>query len=175
MALKITPSTSRRSTAAAEKYVAEAPLVRSSSLTPDVLRRMSNNELQSVARHSRLTVINPKRSFGDVVGAQQKLALLDQHSRFLLYPSDPFVKRWQAVTLALLLYTALATPLELAFLPARLDGLFAWNLFVDVAFLLDTVLNFFLTTADPSGHKLSHSHKSVSWIGCCHYIFMGTQ
>ena len=59
-------------------------------------------------------------------------------------------------TVFLLLFTALVTPYELGFVPdTKLDGLFMVNQYVNLCFIFDIALNFYLPTAgrcklDPS-------------------------
>ena len=60
---------------------------------------------------------------------------------------------WDAISVLALLFTALFTPYEVAFLPSApiTDPLFAINRVVDVVFSLDMVAQFFLMYSDETG------------------------
>ena len=63
-----------------------------------------------------------------------------------LNPHSPVMSLWDAVCVLALVFTALVTPFEVAFLPAPKRGdeaLFLVNRVVDVLFLLDMATNFF--------------------------------
>jgi hypothetical protein len=48
----------------------------------------------------------------------------------------PFIRYWDLFTVTLLMYTATVTPVEVAFLSTKLDGLFILNRIIDCAFLV---------------------------------------
>ena len=54
----------------------------------------------------------------------------------LLMVQTAFVSRWSFYIVLLLLYTAIVTPVEVAFLTTSLDALFVFNRVVDVSFLV---------------------------------------
>ena len=75
----------------------------------------------------------------------------ERWARFVLHPGQSnFLNRWDAVTAAALLYTLTLTPFEAAFLPPTLgpaswlDPWFIANRCLDVIFVFDMVLQFFI-------------------------------
>ena len=63
---------------------------------------------------------------------------------FLLDPNQKFMRQWDVVTMVALLFTATVTPYEVALLETELDALFFVNRLVDLVFVSDMVMNFFL-------------------------------
>jgi hypothetical protein len=61
----------------------------------------------------------------------------------LFFPNTPITDQWDKLMLVLLLYTAIVTPVEVAFSnKVKYDGLFVVNRLVDFCFLLDMGMNF---------------------------------
>ena len=81
---------------------------------------------------------------------------------FYIEPSTKFMQKWDFFMLALLLFTASVTPYEVAFLQPQFDFLFAINRLVDLAFVADMVLNFFLCYNDKSG-QLVWERKKIAF------------
>lgn len=54
------------------------------------------------------------------------------------------MRRWDVLVVVLLTYTATITPFEVAFLETKLNGWFVIARFVDICFVIDMVLQFFL-------------------------------
>ena len=78
-----------------------------------------------------------------VSAATNKLA----GKRCILHPHGNLLGRWDSVTGLALIFTAIATPYEVAFLPAPTsasDGLFLVNRLVDIVFIMDICLSFFV-------------------------------
>ena len=73
-----------------------------------------------------------------------------------------FLVVWDCITLFALIYTALVTPFEVAFLEPRVGVLFVINRFVDLCFLTDLVLNFFLAYYDSEGRTWVCVHKKIA-------------
>ncbi|OQR95095.1 voltage-gated ion channel superfamily [Achlya hypogyna] len=66
-----------------------------------------------------------------------------------IHPHHPFMKKWDMLSVVLLIYTAIVTPYETAFPDASLsDYMFAINRAVDMCFLFDMVMRFFLMYRD---------------------------
>jgi hypothetical protein len=61
-----------------------------------------------------------------------------------LDPKNNYMRYWDMYTIVLLVYTAIVTPYEVSFLEPSLNALFFINRFVDVSFLFDMLLNFYL-------------------------------
>ena len=66
---------------------------------------------------------------------------------YIINPQHSFMAHWDAVTSLALIFTALATPYEVAFLPApasATEGLFIVNRLVDLVFIIDICVSFLL-------------------------------
>jgi len=70
--------------------------------------------------------------------------------QFLLYPDQQFRIYWDFTMLMLIVYSAIAVPMDLAFEDENsshgFSYFFSW--FVDVFFIVDVVLNFFTAFRD---------------------------
>ena len=68
---------------------------------------------------------------------------LHTKNRWVLSPNDKAIRRWDLVTFAALLFTAVVTPAEVAFLDPKdnwpFDALFWINRLVDFVFMWDIV------------------------------------
>ena len=63
----------------------------------------------------------------------------------VINPNGEFCKSWDLLMVTLLLFTAAVTPFEVAFLTSNgVDGLFVINRMVDIGFIADMFVNFFL-------------------------------
>ena len=91
---------------------------------------------------------------------------------YVLSPNDRAVKRWDLITFAALLFTAIVTPAEVAFID-DVDAKQIWTLFanplwvlnrcVDVTFLCDICLQFFIGYRDPSrGNVFIHDRWLIA-------------
>lgn len=88
---------------------------------------------------------------------------------YLLNPHSDFLKYWDVLAALLLLYTALITPFEVAFLDSSRDALFYFNRFVDLCFFMDLCFQFFLPYREPDGTWIVEQNKialnySTSWF-----------
>lgn len=60
-----------------------------------------------------------------------------------LHPGSPFMRRWDVTMMLMMLFTALVTPYEVAFMDGgTVDFLFVLNRLVDLLFLIDLGINF---------------------------------
>ena len=86
---------------------------------------------------------------------------------YLLDPMADAMKRWDALTALVLIFTAFATPFEVAFLrPSAPDALFVINRLVDAVFLLDMIMQFFLMVPAPKTQRVSSLYETrLSAIG----------
>ena len=64
--------------------------------------------------------------------------------RLIILPDDNFKIRWEIYITLLLLFTALYTPYRLAFINNDTPLSTAVDIFTDVSFTFDVVLNFFM-------------------------------
>jgi hypothetical protein len=82
-----------------------------------------------------------------------------------LSPLEPAMRRWDVVTVLLLVFTAVVTPFEIAFLTSSVDGLFFVNRFVDIGFLSDMFINFRLAyLSDTGAYEFS---PAKIWVHYC--------
>ena len=96
------------------------------------------------------------------VGAQ----MMSKHKAFMeksplvISPRTWYMRRWDLVTLVLLMFTAVVTPVEVAFLETTLWSILFWiNRSVDALFILDIFLNFFVAIVDPEDGQLVFHHR----------------
>jgi potassium voltage-gated channel Eag-related subfamily H protein 7 len=80
-----------------------------------------------------------------------------------IHPRSKYMKRWDIVIMLLLLYTALFTPYEVAFLNLSSKDRAFWMSFgVDMLFLKDIFLSFFLAYDDPRNGALEIDLRHIS-------------
>ena len=70
--------------------------------------------------------------------------------------------QWVLPQEVLLLFTAVVTPYETAFLETKFNFLFVLNRVVDLLFLTDLFINFFLSYPDPETQQDVVSHKRIA-------------
>ncbi|OQS01125.1 voltage-gated ion channel superfamily [Achlya hypogyna] len=71
------------------------------------------------------------------------------------HPKSNFRAGWDLLLIGLLLYTAIAVPLEIAFATTEaIDGTFVVNRLMDVVFAIDCSLNFVTPYVDPATNQL---------------------
>ena len=108
--------------------------------------------------------------------------LLEQENAFYITPRSQFMKGWDSVVGALLVYTAIMTPFEISFLGensqdhdqfyAASNGLAyngssggffpVFNQVINGFFLIDMILNFFLCYEDPDTVKWVYDNKKIA-------------
>ena len=72
-----------------------------------------------------------------------------------------FTRNWQMIVMLLLLYTAIITPYELAYLDPRPDWILFWvNRLVDVLFIIDIFINFNTCTQLSSG-EVARTRRTI--------------
>jgi len=76
-------------------------------------------------------------------------------ARHMFDATDELLQRWDIAGLVLVLYTAIAAPYEVAFLEPELGPLFVLNRFIDIFFLSDMVLQFFVKPIGGDGRIIS--------------------
>ena len=75
--------------------------------------------------------------------------------RGLINPRSTFMSYWDLVTAIALIYTATITPFEIGIgLPTQIDALFFCNQVINIVFLVDLVLQFFLPVPDQRGELI---------------------
>ena len=98
------------------------------------------------------------------IGAQMmsKHRAFMRKSALVISPRTWYMRRWDLVLLLLLLFTALVTPVEVAFLTTVLFNVLFWiNRSVDALFVLDIILNFFVAIVDPDDGQLIYHHPTI--------------
>lgn len=91
---------------------------------------------------------------------RDKIATENRSSRFLIDPKWNFSRKWDGLMILLLVYTAIFTPFEVAFLETKFNLLFGFNRLVDTLFICDLILNFFFMVEDPeSGEIVKDIHR----------------
>lgn len=97
-------------------------------------------------------VMLARQKFGEAVTWHQ-LPIADQvelirealvMKNLTINPNSDYMKCWDLVVVLCLVFTAFATPVEIAFLKPEYDFLYFLNRIVDLAFIKDMVLQFFL-------------------------------
>mmetsp|Transcript_8824 Transcript_8824/g.14023 ORF Transcript_8824/g.14023 Transcript_8824/m.14023 type:complete len:238 (-) Transcript_8824:183-896(-) len=68
----------------------------------------------------------------------------DPSFKYVISPNHEVMRYWDLATTFCILFTMSVTPFEVAFLQPKIDVLFAINRMVDLVFLGDIVINFFL-------------------------------
>eukprot|EP00899_Mesostigma_viride_P003418 jgi/Mesvir1/13077/Mv06063-RA.1 len=87
---------------------------------------------------------------------------------FLLYPGSTFMRFWDATMLVLLLYVAIFLPFDVAFLGnhTHMSAIFILTCIIDIFFLMDIIVNFFLAYYSEKHHVWITSHKRIA----CRYL-----
>ena len=105
-------------------------------------------------RASTLTTTGSQKIFADYEAKTRKRARELKRSKYLLDPrTSKLMPNWDVVTSIALIFTAIMTPVEVGFMdiPADrwADGLFITNRCVDIIFILDVLMQFFIMCASP--------------------------
>ncbi|KDO23847.1 hypothetical protein SPRG_11279 [Saprolegnia parasitica CBS 223.65] len=85
----------------------------------------------------------------------------------VLHPSSSFRAGWDLVLIGLVLYTAIAVPVEIAFATTDvIDVLFVLNRVIDTVFVVDCVINFMTPYMDVASNQLIEDPHSI----VLHYV-----
>ena len=98
------------------------------------------------------------------VGAQMmtKHKAFMERSPLVISPRTWYMRKWDLVTLVLLLFTAVVTPVEVAFLETSLWSIMFWiNRSVDALFVIDIILNLIDAINDPEDGQLIFHHPTI--------------
>jgi hypothetical protein len=93
-----------------------------------------------------------KQAQSEVAAAEFAVQRLARLNHCLLHPDCPFCQNWDLVMILALLFTATVTPYEVAFVDTKIDAVFYVNRFVDLLFLMDIAIQFFLMFKDRDGN-----------------------
>ena len=103
----------------------------------------------TAARKARLTEARQMLDFrAEVDGVRRRLA---KTAKNVILPHSKGMQRWDVCTLVALVFTAIVTPVEVAFCETALNALFVINRGVDLVFVADMVVNFYLAYSDERG------------------------
>lgn len=94
---------------------------------------------------------------------------LRSHS-IVLDPHCEYLKYWDVLTLAALCFTAVVTPYEVAFLHTSFNALFVLNRFIDLIFLKDLILQFFIAVPIKSGMVRDRKQIAKLYLSCWFWI-----
>jgi hypothetical protein len=87
---------------------------------------------------------------------KMRVAKMDRLARWRIHPEGPFMSFWDIIMLGALLFTAIVTPYEIAFIETVLwDTLFCINRTLDIIFLVDLIISFFVMYYDEDGRLIS--------------------
>ena len=94
--------------------------------------------------------------------ADSKMALVTtfwDKSRGVVNQYSSTVANWDTLLLSILVWTSLVTPFEVSFLEPSYNHIFIINRLIDVCFISDIVLVFFLDPIGPYKHELETDGK----------------
>ncbi|KAI4341851.1 hypothetical protein MLD38_026525 [Melastoma candidum] len=120
---------------------------------PLLLRRRTSGEIRSL--NSVSSSLLP--AFGTAIEGNSPL--LRKH---VVFPYDRRYRLWQTFLVLLVVYSAWASPFELAFKKATTGTLMFIDLVVDGFFAADIVLTFFVAYLDKSTYLLVDDHKKIA-------------
>ncbi|KAI5354801.1 hypothetical protein L3X38_007696 [Prunus dulcis] len=120
---------------------------------PLLFRRRSSGEIRNLASVSSSML----PAFGTVVDEGHL-----QLKKFVIAPYDRRYRWWQAFLVLLVIYSAWASPFELAFKKVATGSLMPVDLVVDAFFAVDIVLTFFVAYLDKSTYLLVLDHKKIA-------------
>ncbi|PON65603.1 Voltage dependent potassium channel [Parasponia andersonii] len=82
--------------------------------------------------------------------------------KYVIAPYDRRYRWWQTFLVVLVVYSAWASPFELAFKKVATGSLMAVDLTVDAFFAIDIILTFFVAYLDKSTYLLVDDHKKIA-------------
>jgi potassium voltage-gated channel Eag-related subfamily H protein 7 len=112
----------------------------------------------------RASALFSEQDFSDVDGLLQ--THLPAKLGCLIAPTAIWFVKWQFLVALLLIFTAIVTPFEVAFLETKVDALFWVNRMVDMCFLADMAFAFVLPiqVQTQNGQKWVTRHKDLAMI-----------
>jgi hypothetical protein len=89
---------------------------------------------------------------------------LEEHN--LIRPDNPTLHKWDIVMILAILFSAVVTPFEVAFIETKFDALFIVNRIVDALFVVDMYIQFHLMYYDEDHKMVKHrgriAHKYLT-------------
>ena len=124
---------------------------------------------QRLQRQSSLGSLNSyfRESSSSATAQQARRSIARAHEAVAFFhPASLFMRRWDAVTMLLLAFTATVTPFEVCFLEPIVDitnGLFWVDRVVDFLFAIDVFINFNLAYYDVQHARMVTGRRQVAW------------
>jgi len=84
-----------------------------------------------------------------------------QEEARLVDPNSDFIRQWDIISICMLLFVMFVTPFEVAYLTTEYNVLFGLNRIIDVFFITDMVLQFFLMYRDEEKGVLVKSQRAI--------------
>jgi len=109
------------------------------------------------ADKERVEALMNEIGFMDEGGEEEEIDV--PSGSWLISPSSDFAKFWDFFTALLLLFTAIVTPFDVAFLEVSFGVLFVLNRLVHLGFFLDTIISFFMPYQNDMGYWVMDQHK----------------
>ena len=81
---------------------------------------------------------------------------------FVLSPLGSFMRKWDFLIIGALLWTAVVTPAEVAFSRPSLNALFVLNRIIDLFFITDLFINFFLAIPEAKTGHIIYDRKYIA-------------
>ncbi|KAH7652028.1 Potassium channel voltage-dependent EAG/ELK/ERG protein [Dioscorea alata] len=82
--------------------------------------------------------------------------------KYIIAPYDRRYRWWQVFLVVLVIYSAWASPFELAFEKVEFGPLLVIDLIIDAFFVIDIVVTFFVAYLDSSSYLLVDDHKKIA-------------
>ena len=131
-------------------------------------------EAPSPLKHSATTASDLSRRFSrkpSMVGMVRNMMVPQMRPWYIIDPREArFVPYWDATTTLALIFTALCTPYEVAFLPPSrqpTDTWFILNRLIDFVFFSDFILQWFLAYMEPASRDQAaqwvFSPRKIAW------------
>jgi potassium voltage-gated channel Eag-related subfamily H protein 7 len=95
-----------------------------------------------------------------VADVRKRLDALREEEAWMIRPDNPALQKWDFAILIALLFTAVITPFEVAFLDTKLDVLFIINRVIDCVFICDMGKEFNLMYFHENGYLIK-SHRMI--------------
>ena len=136
-------------------------MLRMGSLTQKMVANMKDKNRSDEDVFKRLQETAAQRYSG---GEAPSLPMrTDSSFKYVINPNNDSMRYWDLITSVCLLFTMSVTPFEVAFLEPKIDVLFVVNRTVDLVFLVDIVLNFFLMYVDRNTGKWVSQLKTIQY------------
>mmetsp|Transcript_30072 Transcript_30072/g.82593 ORF Transcript_30072/g.82593 Transcript_30072/m.82593 type:complete len:811 (-) Transcript_30072:107-2539(-) len=122
--------------------------------------RQQQFEFKDLALNDLAEQVNGRGAFWEDLSVQQQVELIKKEltsSGFILNPTSDYMKVWDVIMAVALLFTAIVTSYEIAFLETQYNALYALNRCLDALFVKDMLLQFVLMVK-------KKSVKGTTWV-----------